>query len=306
MGDGMIGLLRARLARRAGASRSWLRPVRWIWRLPERGLPDALRLRLLSRWIAWRTAAVLVLLWPLTGASWPVWPALALPLLDLVLWLTVLPEPLRLAVRTAGLGEEIRRMNAHSLPRYALGFDPDRGRNGRIPARDSEPAPTHFGEPLGVFPTRLPPPQAPSDRRPVTPATPWTGNGRAASEVKWTGHSLVLSGATGALVQVNLEQPGHDAGSRLAARPTELVWLKEHRVGEYRDEFSILLLDATGRRLATMAATGFDEQYIRRIAAAARLDWNAYEVALPRELPGRGLVHRMFPPRRGHVWVRGL
>jgi hypothetical protein len=31
-------------------------PVRWIWRLPERGLPDALRWRLLSRFVAWRLA----------------------------------------------------------------------------------------------------------------------------------------------------------------------------------------------------------------------------------------------------------
>ncbi|WP_037601956.1 hypothetical protein [Streptacidiphilus rugosus] len=311
-----MGMLwRGVTARTGAAGTRWLRPVRWIWRPPERGLPDALRLRRLSAWTARRLAGALALaalVLALLGSSGaaPAWLAPVPLLLDLVLW-RVLPRPLRLAVRTAGLAEETRRLNT-LMGSWGpkLEFDPDLGHAGRPLPEVSDPALAAFGAECQAAPLPRLLAEEAGTRRPGPEFDGWLRFGK----LRWAGGSLVLVGGGSTLVEVDLTDP--DPGPRprpwrrsrstLPDRPTELVLLRERRPGRGRGlEVRVLLLDAGGRRLLTMPGIGLDETQLRKVASAARLSYSRYTFLLPWEAPGRGLAARLFPPRRGHVRIGG-
>ncbi|MEZ0064452.1 hypothetical protein ABIA32_000430 [Streptacidiphilus sp. MAP12-20] len=303
--------LTARMGRRTGfrgrgRSRRWLRPVRWIWRLPEEGLPDALRLRRLSRWIAWRLAGALALGAVLAGAlassggaaGWLAWLVPVPLLLDLALWRAV-PLPLRLAVRSAELAEEILRVNGQ-MGSWGplLVFDPDLGYAGLPTPEQFAPAPAALGDACQISPT----PSAATEDAGGNPPGPELSGWLTFGSLKWTGRSLVLVDGRSKLVEIPLAGPDGDARSPLAARPTELVLLRERTLGQGRGyEGRVLLLDASGRRLLTMPGMGLDESRLRNLAAAAGLAFSRHSFLLPWEKPGFGLVARLFPLRRGHI-----
>jgi hypothetical protein len=291
--------------------------VHWIWRLPERGQPDALRLRRLSRWVALRVSAALAVTAVVLGvlgasgaaAAWAAWLAPVPLLLDLALW-RVLPRPLRLAVRTAGLAEETWRLNAQMGSwGTKLEFDPELGHAGRPVPEESAPAPAEFGEACQAAPLPRLLAEAAGSDRPVPEFAGWL----QFAKVRWTGHALVLVAAGGRLVEAPLTDPGpgprsgrRPAGSSMPGRPTELVLLRERRPGGAQSlEVRVLLLDGSGRRLLTMPGLGMDESQLRKVALAARLAYSRHTFLLPREAPGFGLAARLFPPRRGHVRLGG-
>ncbi|WP_042422509.1 hypothetical protein [Streptacidiphilus anmyonensis] len=292
--------------------------VGWqVWRAPEEGLPDALRLRERSRRIGLRTASVpgfgasvglvvhlgahgalahqagVAALWAVAAAPVPV-------LAEGALWAAA-PRRLRLQVRTARIAEAVREVNSGVGRLSQLAFDPEAGYAGApVPHRSLAPA-DHLGAAREARPTREQTVAMLGLSLLNRAHRTWI---REAS-LRWDGEALILTDGRRNSVAVphdGTRRPGH---GRLADRPVELVWLREQAPGEPGWQIRLLLLDASGRRLLTMPGLGFLYGEMAAVAAASGLRFTFHNWAgAPPELPGRRLWTRVFPRRRGHVRLR--
>jgi hypothetical protein len=292
--------------------------VGWqVWRAPEHGLADALRVRRVSRLVGLRAAFSLGL-----GAAFglaldsglhgqpghsagvvALWLAAATPvpvLAEAVLWRFV-PRQLRLSVRTARLAEEVQSLNAKFNIRPALVFDPDLGHIGRVrPNWPVDPVPDEYGGRAQIGPIRREAWRARPEGVFSAKEEDWL---RSAS-LRWNGHTLLLIDGTERMLRIPL---GPDAvePSPLADRPVELILLRELPYGGMEYELHILLLDAAGRCLLTMPGLGILPGDLKELAAAARLRFSHYKLRAPVwEISRLGLVARMFPRHRRHVRLR--
>jgi hypothetical protein len=318
LGTGGFAVAAAGAAQTSAGPQHALVAVGWqVWRAPEHGLPDALRLRRVSRLVGLRTAFSLGL-----GAAIglaldnglhgrPVhsagvvalWLAVATPvpvLAETVLW-RFAPRQLRLSVRTARLAEEVQSLNAKLTIRPALVFDPDLGRTGRVrPIWPIDPVPDEYGAQAQVRPVRREAWLARPEGVFGAQEEDWL---RSAS-LGWNGQELLLTDGTGKVLRIPL-RPDAVEPSPLADRPVELIVLRELPYGGVEYELRILLLDASGRCLLTMPGLGIRPGDLKELAAAARLQFSYYILRTPVwEIPRLGFVARMFPRHRRHVRLR--
>ncbi len=292
--------------------------VGWpVWRAPEEGLPDALRLRERSRRIGLRATSV-----PGFGASvglvvrlgahgalahdsgvaalWAVALAPVPVLAESALW-GVAPRRLRLQVRTARLAEAVRDLNAENGRVSQLDFDPDRGYAGApVPRRSIAPA----GDPAAACEARPSQGLATSmlGLQLVSRAhRTWIQE----SSLRWDGTTLTLTDGRRNVVTVRLDAAEQAGRGRLADRPVEMAWLHGQNVGEPGSEIRILLLDSSSRRLLTMPGLGYLDTDVAQVATASGLRFSSHNwVGARFELPWRRLWMRVFPRRRGHVRLR--
>ncbi|SEK49065.1 hypothetical protein [Streptacidiphilus jiangxiensis] len=249
-----------------------------LWRAPEEGLPDALRLRELHRRICRRAAVVLLLAASVTVSfdHWYTWhgnPAAAnaagtvgLDLLALapVVWLvlepllwTLWPAPVRRGVRVAQTAEALyrprrRRSKSRSVivpepvPGGITDFDADQGASGR-------PRP-HLHEPARA---------RSADRR----TAPARGRQRhQEAYLHWDGAALTVCDGRGRVRTVPLADTAHPGGV------AELVWLSPRN--------QLLFLDRDGYRLGrTLGGLKTEPGTVSRVSVAAGLAFNAYQLS---------------------------
>jgi hypothetical protein len=265
-----------------------------VWRAPEEGLPDALRLRELNRRLC-RRAAVLMLLEASAAVGFDHWYAWhgslgaastaseigaclfglspLVWLLDPVLWV-LWPAPIRRAVRSAQAAEALyrpkprrspggRRLAATPVSGSITDFDADQGAVGRPRAVLRKAAGTRSSSKC----------TAPSRAR-------QRHNG---PYLHWDGADLVAGDARGRTRTVRLADADHPDGV------AELVWLS--LPGQ------LLFLDRDGCRIGP-ALTGLRAQpgNLGQVAAAAGLAFNAYELSYWGEI--RAEQSRLLFPRR--------
>ena len=272
--------------------------VTWqVWRAPEHDLPQALRVRRVSRRIGLRLASLslvaaalgtvvglpgTVSLWLLAAAPVPV-------LLEAALW-RLAPRSLRREVRTGQNAEELLKLGVRVEQRRPLGFDPDLGVYGRpVPHYRAGPPLERSRHPYLVSPYRSLAPR-PSDGA-FTPAEErWLRR----AGIQWTGRELGFTDGRGRRTREG-DLPG---------KPAELVLFAERSVVDRRTEQQVFLLDAEGWRLLTVPGLGQDHSRLRGLAEAAGLRYTEHRIVVQGRLFETPLATRLFPRRRGHVRLR--
>lgn len=298
-----------------------------VWRRAEGGGFEALRWRRLHRRVFWRAATLSLLgglaaLWLVAFWEWradtslggfelPTWDsdnghaaffrgvsawlsaaAPALVLAEPFVW-RLWPHSLRQAVRRAKTAEVLAKR------RYGtqLILDPALGAAGRPEATLT----VKRGEPSRRAHAITPQGRQPADW-PRTAARDWWRHGRLA----WDGSALeVTDGQLNSWRFPTVTTPS-DADSedaRGTGHVAELVWFTEEvrswRVPTWQHE-QILLLDATGRRIAELPVAGLTAKATAEIAEAAGLPFAAYDLGSVRrdESPAHPLL---FPRTRRTV-----
>ncbi|MEY9968639.1 hypothetical protein ABIA33_006723 [Streptacidiphilus sp. MAP12-16] len=269
-----------------------------VWRAPEEGLPDPLRIRELHRKVFLRAGTVLLLgatlglvadryfTWQRhdpTARTASLCAVLLLfaspvpPLLDPLVW-RLWPEPLRRSVRVARAAEETGKAFPFANP---LSFDPDRGAFGR-------PKPVY--EHPGGKPSRTAcSTRAKNRRKPGRSTLHWDGRRLAVSDPKGHTSTIPIAG-----------RPAPSGPSDPRLRPAaELVWLS-HGSRPYQSRgATLLLLDADGYRFLALTGMTFSANAAAQVARAAGLAFASYDLGYANETYS-ALLNRLFP-RRGRV-----
>ncbi|MFC1429345.1 hypothetical protein ACEZDB_01560 [Streptacidiphilus sp. N1-3] len=300
----------------AAALPLWLLALSWpVWRAPARALPNGLGRRRRHRRICWRTSIVLLFLasfaliacaywgWRRDYGPLPqealyanaadlcgnltLWLSLLAPvpgLLDALLW-RLHPAGARrealLGAMEEALGRPTRYRKVPEDQRPGPGFDRDAGWLGRPrPVFARQPDPLR-GDPLTIRPVS--PVRTRGDKSEVRtePRFPaWQQHGA----ISWDGRALFFTDARQRHLRVPIEEAA------------ELVQVRESR--EYGPLDELMLLDAEGKYLVRMPATGFRRHEAAALAAAAGLPFACYELGSSDE-SGASLHLLLFPARRG-------
>ncbi|MHA6760103.1 hypothetical protein [Streptacidiphilus sp. PAMC 29251] len=299
----------------------WLLALSWpVWRAPASALPEGLRRRRRHRRICWRASIVLLFLSSfalITCAYWgwrrdhgPVlqaalysntadlcgnvtlWLFLLAPipgLLDVPLW-RLYPAPIRRSALLGAMEEALARPRRFRRTpedqRPAPGYDPDAGWLGRprpVFARMPDPLP---GEPLTIRPVS---PTRGRGIRSEARAEPRFPGWQEHGAISWDGRALFFTDAR----RRHLRVPIEDAA--------ELVQVAESR--EYGPLDVLMLLDAQGKYLVKLPATGFRRHEVAALAAAAGLPFACYDLGSSDE-SGASLHLALFPARRGAPTLR--
>ncbi|WP_152627331.1 hypothetical protein [Streptacidiphilus melanogenes] len=273
----------------------WVLAAGWrVWRAPEDGLPQLMCWRSRQRRVFGRLAVsmlmgagvCMMLLgyayekdWPGVQHTWAqtaFWLAVLSPvpvLLDPLVW-RAWTRPFRGAVRSARalmlLQEPNRFSKVSSRRRPEWGFDPDRGFCGR-------PVPVSHGE----APQRL-----------SRPRTCW-GKRRDGTPValSWDGGAALVIGAEGAPTTVSIP----------IDEVAELVCVSESGPRQSIDE--VLVLDRTGRRLASLRRGTLGITDLSRLAADAGVPFADYELGYAEG--ASILTWRLFPRAKNHQRIAG-
>jgi hypothetical protein len=283
-----------------------------VWRAPEEGTAEVLRLRVLHRKVGRRVFTVLLLAGTLaltadrwfiwkgdgpTARAWSTvavllfWLAVAARLLEPLVWL-LWPRELRRSVRLARLAEDAARATVRRSPRAVAPptVFPDQGAFGRTrPAYQSHGGPPS-SEPQSVTarPAGAPPSARGPGPRASSPVLHWDGLRLAWSDVRGRTHMIPVSG-----------RPALKGGVDRGLRPVaEMVWLL-HDGAKPGPSSRLVLLDDRGYRFLVLHTNRRSFGPFADLAEAVGVPFAAYRLTGDAET-FRTLLDSLFP-RRGPV-----
>ncbi|WP_280726747.1 hypothetical protein [Kitasatospora sp. MAA4] len=227
-----------------------------LLRVPEEGLPDALRLRewhrVVGRWgsVGLAVGGVLAFVDASAGLAVGLFWCAPLPRLAEQLVWRAWPGQVVRAARSAELAQEIAK--ARGLSRVPLDFDEDSGAHG-------------LPKPQSRQPGGLPSAKSVSNR-----------------SLSWDGSRLHVLGHS-------------DRGHRDSSlEPREAVWVLASRAGEDGSGGALLLLDASGYSLLTVHEMRCPLHSVGPVVRAAGLPFSVYDLGTGRRRAQ--LIAELFPP----------